>query len=464
MAGFHCCWIPQGCFGDQSGRSHLVCFEGHFDLRNVLIHVILTVGCRGNGCRTCWVFSGDLQRNCWLTTRRPMLIAEEDLSPNEMIELEFSQYKTRESMLSKLDLGAARRAQQLGALLGSFLASQRKVDLSPGLRGKNSIFKGDAWKYSNGEEAHVESSLEMVMPKSLFLEKLEICESLACLREAHALRQKAEEGTTAFNFPHAILLGWQKSATTSLYQHLSDHPAVLASVEKEPEFFTLKCRGNPFFGCRSEDQKHYIREILQRDRYIGAGGRLMAFEASTHYAMNGDVLAAGMQKAMPWIKVVASLREPISRAASMLVHMYDKGAGCLAENRKRSLYYCLTTASQLTGHPGPYNMLDSPHGNYSTALEAWMKTFDSNNLHVIQYESLVDQESNSSSKSLHKLKTFLNLDPSLPDSHLRLHNSRKEQINPEGWPMKVKEYQDLIERVSPDVERCDFIYTACCKM
>eukprot|EP00890_Picochlorum_soloecismus_P005553 jgi/Picsp_1/599/NSC_00596-R1_hypothetical protein CHLNCDRAFT_57487 [Chlorella variabilis] len=98
-------------------------------------------------------------------------------------------------------------------------------------------------------------------------------------------------------------------------------------------------------------------------------------------------------------------------------------------------------------------MLDSPHGNYSTALEAWIENFDSNHLHVIQYERLVDQESKSSSKSLQKLKSFLNLDSSLPDNHLRLHNSRKEQINPKGWPMKVEEYQDLIDRVSPDVER-----------
>eukprot|EP00890_Picochlorum_soloecismus_P005542 jgi/Picsp_1/598/NSC_00595-R1_hypothetical protein CHLNCDRAFT_142283 [Chlorella variabilis] len=178
--------------------------------------------------------------------KRPMLIAEEDLSPDEMIELEFNQYKTRESMLSRLDLGAARRAQQLGELLRSFLATQRKIEFTPGLRGKNSVFNGDAWKYSMGDKVHVESSLEMVMPKSLFLEKVGTCESLECLREAHALREK---GSTTFNFPHAILLGWQKSATTSLYQHFSGHPSVLASVEKEPEFFTLKCRGNPFSGC-----------------------------------------------------------------------------------------------------------------------------------------------------------------------------------------------------------------------
>ena len=383
-----------------------------------------------------------------------MLIAEEDLSPDEMLEMEFSQFKTRESMLSKLDLGAARRAQQLSELLGSFLASQRKVELSPGLRGKKSIFNEDAWKYSK-EDTHAESSLDMVMPRSSFLEKVETCESLACLREAHALREEGEKSITTFNFPHAIVLGWQKSATTSLYQHLSGHPTVLASVEKEPEFFTRKCKGNPFSGCGSEDEKDYIREILQRDRYIESGGRLMAFEASTHYAMNGDVLAAGMARAMPWVKVVASLREPISRAASMLVHMYDtEGAGCLAEHGKKSLYYCLTTASQLTGHPGPYNNLDSPHGNYSTALEAWIKHFDSNHLHIIEYESLIEQESDSSSKSLQKLKSFLNLDSSLPDNRLRLHNSRKELINPEGWPMKVEEYQDLISRVSPDVERC----------
>lgn len=51
---------------------------------------------------------------------------------------------------------------------------------------------------------------------------------LACLTAA--ARQPA--GEREFRFPHAFIVGWQKSATTSLYATLMHHPSVLASKVK----------------------------------------------------------------------------------------------------------------------------------------------------------------------------------------------------------------------------------------
>jgi hypothetical protein len=54
------------------------------------------------------------------------------------------------------------------------------------------------------------------------------CRSFACLREAH----KRPAGEARFNFPHAMIIGFPKCATTSLYAYLSHHPEGIASSVK----------------------------------------------------------------------------------------------------------------------------------------------------------------------------------------------------------------------------------------
>jgi hypothetical protein len=230
-------------------------------------------------------------------------------------------------------------------------------------------------------------------------------------------------------------------------------PAPLVIGFQEPEFFTAHCGADPA-ACPPARQAQYIRDTLRRDDVVAADAKLMAFEASTHYAMNGDVLAAGIRAQLPWVKVVASLREPISRAASMLIHMKDREhAGCM-QPKGADLFTCLSTSSQLTGRPGAFNALDSPHGNYSFALAAWLEAFPAGQVHVVQYEALVG-DADAAEPVLRGLKRFLGVDPDLPRGRHALdkHNVRKERVNPGGWRMRRENYQALIDSVQPDVQR-----------
>ncbi len=85
---------------------------------------------------------------------------------------------------------------------------------------------------------------------------------------------------------------------------------------------------------------------------------------------NGDRLVAQLRAHMPWLRVVFSLREPISRAASMLVHQLDKrlvangkAGGCLAD---RQLGDCLLHESQISG-----NRAGASSTNYSYPVAVW---------------------------------------------------------------------------------------------
>jgi hypothetical protein len=37
----------------------------------------------------------------------------------------------------------------------------------------------------------------------------------------------------------------------------------------------------------------------------------LSAEASTHYGRNGALLASGIHKVFPWLRIIASVREPI---------------------------------------------------------------------------------------------------------------------------------------------------------
>ncbi len=71
-----------------------------------------------------------------------------------------------------------------------------------------------------------------------FLEALATCETFRCVRDAHL----QPRGPAAFNYPHFMIAGWSKSATTSLHHYLAKHPGVKMPAKKEPALFTNRCK------------------------------------------------------------------------------------------------------------------------------------------------------------------------------------------------------------------------------
>ena len=94
-------------------------------------------------------------------------------------------------------------------------------------------------------------------PKEMtFLEALPTCETFKCLRDAH-LQPK---GDAKYNFPHFIIAGYSKSASTSLYKYLIRHPDVVVPKKKEPSLFTDRCT---FEGKRMDCPDWRVREYIQ---------------------------------------------------------------------------------------------------------------------------------------------------------------------------------------------------------
>lgn len=157
----------------------------------------------------------------------------------------------------------------------------------------------------------------------------------------------------------------------------------------------------------------------------------------------GHNLAPRMAKLMPWLKIIIQFREPISRAASMLIHNKDVNqVGCLMRSQ---IGHCLLHHSQLTEMQNKnYEPL-----TYTEAITPWIENFPKEQIHIIQYETLVDPEKEAD--ELLRVKKFLEVDERRPKGGLEVSNARRFSINPEGWKVRKSDYEELVSLVEPDV-------------
>lgn len=105
-------------------------------------------------------------------------------------------------------------------------------------------------------------------------------------------------------YPHFLIVGFMKAATTSLFDHIVAHPGVQAPMKKELHYFTreLDPLYDPaFYGLEYHEQLHYDPKS---EKLCG--------EASPSYFVASKRIAAFN----PNVKVIIMLRDPVDRALS----------------------------------------------------------------------------------------------------------------------------------------------------
>lgn len=224
-----------------------------------------------------------------------------------------------------------------------------------------------------------------------------------------------------------MIVGWQKSATTSVYHHLLRHPEILKPFIKEPHFFSSCQFGGP--ACRvpgGNNERAYIRDTFQIERAIATGISLATLDASVDYAQR-EGLARRLRSHFPWLKVVFVLRERVGRAMSwknMLQQKFNRGC---------------------SGAPGPCLVGALRKTNYSQPMKEWFDAFPADQIHVMQFEELVEDPDG----VLLTMKVFLGLDPDQPPAELRNVNAR---TGSSGWPVERSTYQGLVDDMRADAQ------------
>jgi len=107
--------------------------------------------------------------------------------------------------------------------------------------------------------------------------------------------------------PHFIIIGAQKSGTTSLYHYLSQHNLIIPAVKKEVHYFDLNYqRGLSWY------KAHFprLKNIHHNEK---------VFEASPSYLYH-PLVPRRIAKDAPQAKLIILLRNPTERAISQYFH------------------------------------------------------------------------------------------------------------------------------------------------
>jgi len=173
--------------------------------------------------------------------------------------------------------------------------------------------------------------------------------------------------------PGALIIGAQKSGTTSLNAWLRHHPEVMWSSVKEIHYFD-RAPDRSVFWYRS----HF--PLLQRIRLLW--GPSCALEASPEYLYNPEV-AARMKAVVPDVKLIVLLRNPVYRAISHYQHWVRHGW----ERRP---------ASEALTSPGGYDNQGLPvdvnfyrhRGHYAEQLSRYFEVYSRDQFLIIRSESM----------------------------------------------------------------------------
>ena len=105
--------------------------------------------------------------------------------------------------------------------------------------------------------------------------------------------------------PNLIFAGTGRAGTTSLFRYLADHPSVCASSVKEVHFFDDKSSDK----LDEDDLKKYQSYFSHC-----LPGIPIRMEATPEYLYGGRRIAEAIRSVIPDVKLIFTLREPISRA------------------------------------------------------------------------------------------------------------------------------------------------------
>jgi len=184
--------------------------------------------------------------------------------------------------------------------------------------------------------------------------------------------------------PDFVILGAQKSGTTTLYTQLATHPAVLPALRKEVHYFDAPPRAIEWY-----------RAFFPRRRTVQARaasvGQALTGEATPFYLFHPGA-PARLRAAVPHARLVAILRDPVARAVSGYHHAVRMG------HDTRPIEVALDPAND-DALPDAIEWYDDPEcparlrgylarGRYAEQLERWFAALSREQVLVVETPEL----------------------------------------------------------------------------
>lgn len=202
--------------------------------------------------------------------------------------------------------------------------------------------------------------------------------------------------------PQVVVVGAQRSGSTSMYELLASHPEFLASTRKEVHYFDLNA-GRPIEWYKA----HFLPS--------GPGDTRIPFEITPYYLYHGGAIDSLLGQ-IPTVKMLVLLRNPVNRMVSHVQHSIAKGY------EVRSLDQALRRSAD--GYDGEHQIRDFPkdrsfyvdldhytrqyvqRSDYAAQLRTLYSAAPREQVHVVDSDALF----RSDAEELQMLAEFLNVD------------------------------------------------------
>lgn len=249
--------------------------------------------------------------------------------------------------------------------------------------------------------------------------------------------------------PDFLIIGAQKSGTTSLFHYLGQHPQIAPSLKKEIHYFDGG--GNPAIDNYLKGPDWYRSNFPIRKESQSA---LKTFEASPRYIFN-PLVPQRIADLIPHAKLIALLRNPTERAISHYFHEKRNGqesmpimeALRLEEERLKPVLDKCGYKSYVFKH-----FSYKSRGLYYEQLARYLNYFPGENILAINSEKLFSEPE----VILRRIFEFVGVDTEFTIKNLEPHNvgSNKNKVSPDVYEYLDEYYrphnQKLYELVGED--------------
>lgn len=243
--------------------------------------------------------------------------------------------------------------------------------------------------------------------------------------------------------PNFLIVGAAKSATTSLWQNLRQHPEIYMHPRKQLNFYALEGQEPRFRGPAPLDGSRYdIRTLEQYEMaFAGAGRERVVGEASNLY-LYSPAAAERIRRHAPDTKIIAILRHPAERAYSRFLQLVLSGRESITDFT-RALRE--EEARVAEGWWPEFHYLRA--GLYDQQISRYMDHFPDEQIRVYLYEEI----SKDMSSVLVEIFDFLGVERSfVPEADIRYSASGIPEKKAVHWSLqRLRSIRPLAERLLP---------------
>jgi hypothetical protein len=231
------------------------------------------------------------------------------------------------------------------------------------------------------------------------------------------------------NSPHAapdfMIIGVAKAGTTSLFQYLAQHSAIVLPRIKEVKYFENK--------NRQRGLHWYLTNFPLKEE----AKNKLAFEASPTYLYMKQS-PERIAHLFPKMKFIALLRDPVKRAFSHWNFYHDR-----SNPQNRAMYYDERSFEQAVDEELNDKLTDIPNyklylykSMYAQHLKHWYQYYAPGHILLLDFEEL----KNKPKYVLKKITKFLSIEPIYEDFEETREKLQGDSYTKDGSQQQIKQY------------------------